>query len=170
MDDAGHTNNDSRPDLEHGFGGRYLYLFHELLLAGRAIAAHTPRDTGMLTAEFEVIRELAAAGGRSHVSEMSRQLQVDPAAVSRLVSGLERRGLVVREADPHDGRRRPVLLSDEGRRFAAGFQAYLHDLQAALMATVDPDSLETTLRVLRETRDALDIVARRQTAPPAITA
>ena len=46
------------------------------------------RTTGYTGAQFEVLRELAVADGRSTVSALARALALDPAAVTRLVADL----------------------------------------------------------------------------------
>ena len=62
------------------------------------------------------MRQLALTGGRSTTSALARELGVDPAAVTRLVADLETLELVTRERDARDGRRRPVVLTERGRR------------------------------------------------------
>jgi DNA-binding MarR family transcriptional regulator len=117
-------------------------------------------ETGLSGAQFEALRELALADGRSTVSTLARELGVDPAAISRLVAGLQRLGLVSRARDDSDGRRQPVILTQEGRDLMAAFHAEAHEHESTLTAGLDPQSLETAMQVLRTLRDTLEAVPR----------
>ena len=158
---SNHTDDPNDQGLfEHTSGGHYLHLLREVLLTYRQLLRRLTVETGLSGAQFEVLRELALADGRSTVSALARELGVDPAAVSRLVAGLERLGLVARESDDHDGRRRPVVLAEDGSRRIVHFHAEAHERESALTAALDPQSLETTMRVLHTLRDALDAAPR----------
>lgn len=52
--------------------------------------------------------------------EISDLLALNPMAASRSIERLEERGLLERHADAGDRRKRPVSLSEEGRRVYAG--------------------------------------------------
>lgn len=52
--------------------------------------------------------------------EISDLLALNPMAASRSIERLEERGLLQRHADAGDRRKRPVSLSEEGRRVYAG--------------------------------------------------
>jgi DNA-binding MarR family transcriptional regulator len=141
--------------FEHTSGAPYLHLLREVLLTYRQLLRRLTLETGLSGAQFEVLRELAVADGRSTVSALSRELGVDPAAVSRLVAGLEQLGLVSRVKDDRDGRRRPVVLTEDGSRLMIAFHAKAHERESALTAALDQQSIETALQVLRALRDAL---------------
>ena len=142
--------------FEHASGTSYFHLLRELLLTYRRFQRQLAAETGLSGAQFEVLRELALADGRSSVSALSRGLGVDPAAVSRLVAGMNRLGLVSRERDERDGRRQPVVLTEEGRRLIVAFHTEAHEYESALASTLDSQAIETTMRVLGSLRDILD--------------
>jgi len=148
--------------FEHTSGGHYLHLLREVLLTYRQLLRPLTVETGLSGAQFEALRELALADGRSTVSELTRELGVDPAAVSRLIAGLQKLGLVSRVNDDRDGRRRPVVLTDEGRRLMVAFHEKVHEREAALTAALDPQSIETAMQVLQTLRDALVSAPRRR--------
>jgi DNA-binding MarR family transcriptional regulator len=54
-------------------------------------------------------------GGPAASAELARLEQITPQAMGTTLAGLERRGLIERSADPHDGRRIIVSLTDAGR-------------------------------------------------------
>ena len=148
--------------FEHQSGTPYLHLLRDVLLTYRQLLRRLAVETGITGAQFEVLRELALADGRSTVSVLARALDVDPAAVTRIVADLHGRGLVSRESDERDGRRRPVVLTDHGRRLMVQMHAALHEREDALAAALDPQSVETAMQVLQELRTALDPAARRR--------
>ena len=147
---------------EHAPGGHYLHLLREVLLTYRELLRQLTAETGLSGAQFEALRELALADGRSTVSALARELGVDPAAVSRLVAGLEQLGLVSRVSDDRDGRKRPVVLTNDGSRLMVDFHAEAHERESALAAALDPQSIETTMQVLHALRDALGAASRRR--------
>src|SRR5918994_6126227 len=72
--------------------------------------------TGLPLAWYDVLLELHSAGDRLRMSELGERVVLSRTRVSRIVDELERDGLVVREANPEDGRSSHALLTDEGRR------------------------------------------------------
>lgn len=148
--------------FEHTPGTEYLHLLREVLLTYRQLLKQLTIETGLSGAQFEVLRELALADGHSTASALARGLGVDPAAISRLVAGLERDGLVARTRDERDGRRQPVVLTEEGRHLMVAFHAEAHKRESALASGLDPQSVETAIEVLRTLRDALGSAPRRR--------
>jgi DNA-binding MarR family transcriptional regulator len=150
--------------FQHEPGGHYLHLMREVLLTSRLFLRRVSEVTGVSGAQFELLRQMALAGGRTTTSALARELGVDPAAVTRLVAGLEKAGLVTREEDERDGRRRPVLLTPAGRDFMVRLHADLHEREAALGASLDEASVETAMQVLQTVRSVLDPGAARRRA------
>jgi DNA-binding MarR family transcriptional regulator len=148
--------------FERTTGTHYLHLLREVLLTYRQLLRRMSDETGLSGAPFEVLRELALADGRSTVAALARKLGVDPAAVSRLIASLQQLGLVTRVSDDRDGRRRPVELTEGGSRVMVAFHTRAHERESALTAALDPQSIATTMQVLRTLRTALDPVAHRR--------
>ena len=134
----------------------YLHLLREVLLTHRALMRRATAEFGVSGAQFEVLRQMALADGRSTTSALARDLAIDPAAVTRLVAGLERLELVAREDDESDGRRRPVLLTPAGRTMMLDLHARMHAGESELAAEVDEASIDDAIRVLRAIRSAFD--------------
>ena len=116
--------------------------------------------TGVSGAQFELLRALALADGRSTTSELARELDVDPAAVTRLVAGLGELGLVEREDDARDRRRRPVLLTASGRDFMVKLHAELHARESRSGRGSSLSPCRTAAEVLRTIRNVLEPGAR----------
>lgn len=146
--------------FQHDAGAQYFHLFREVLLSYRAFVRQMSARLGVSGAQFELLRALALADGRCTTSELARELEVDPAAVTRLVAVLHERGLVEREDDARDRRRRPVVLTSSGRDFMVRLHAELHARESALGASLDPADVETAAEVLRTIRSMLEPGAR----------
>lgn len=146
--------------FQHEGGPRYFHLFREVLLTHRALLRRMAAETGITGAQFEVLRVLALRDGRAATSELSRELDVDPAAVTRLVAALQELGLVDRVADVRDKRRRPVVLTPSGREYTTELHARLHAREGALETSLDPTDIATAVEVLRAIRSVLDPGAR----------
>jgi DNA-binding MarR family transcriptional regulator len=155
-------NEDDHGLFEHQPGTRHLHLLREVLLTYRRLLRELAVETGITGAQFELLRELALADGRSTVSALARELGIDPAAVTRVVAGLHEQGLVSRESDDRDGRLRPVVLTEDGRRLMVRIHAALHEREAALTTGLDPQSVEAAMQVLQELRTVLDSVPSRR--------
>jgi DNA-binding MarR family transcriptional regulator len=141
--------------FQHDARAGYLHLLREVLLTYRQLMRGLSGEMGVSGAQFEVLRELALADGRSTVSELASEVGVDRAAVSRLVAGLHELGFVSRETDERDRRRQPVVLTEAGRGLMLSFHAKAHEREAAMTASLDQQSIETAMRVLRTLRDSL---------------
>lgn len=154
-----HESSNSEP-FDHSDDADYLHLLREVFLTHREFQKRLSDETGLSGAQFEVMRELALAEGCSTISALSRRLSVDPAAASRTVAGLQKLGLVSRQRDDSDGRRQPIVFTQEGHDMMTTIHAEAHEYESILSAALDPQSLETTMQVLRAFRDALGGVSR----------
>jgi DNA-binding MarR family transcriptional regulator len=160
---------DQLPISEHNAGlfkhdpsTTYMHLVREVLLTYRLFLRQAAAEFGVTGAQIEVLRQLALEDGRSTTSALARDLAVDPAAVTRLVAGLERLELVSREHDERDGRRRPVLLTPVGRAMMLDLHARMHASEVALTAAIDGPSIESAVRVLQTMRGVFDPGALRR--------
>jgi len=151
-----------RPVLDHGGADNYLHLWREVILTYRKLMHQVVWHTPFTASQFEILREIAVAGGTSTVSALARELDLDPAAVTRTCAELTRLGLVQREGDSRDARRKPVVLTDIGSQQMAEMHALLHEREAALAdGGLDLNSIETTVAVLRAMRLGVDTASFR---------
>ena len=151
----------------HAPDASYLHLWREIILTYRQFTRRVATHSDYTGAQFEVLRQLAVADGRSTVSALARELAVDPAAITRLVAGLTGLGLVGRESDAGDRRRRPVVLTDEGRRRMADLHALLHQRETALTVGIDAHAIQTAMSVLQAMRAAVDSIPAAGTSADA---
>jgi DNA-binding MarR family transcriptional regulator len=127
---------------------RIMLLSGELNEATRLVL----RDLGLTTAEFDVIVSLRRSGApyRQKPSDLSRSLLLSSGGTSNVTNQLVRRGLVVREPDPDDGRGTQIRLTDEGVALAeraVQASAAAHD---ELWAGLPPETLKAATEALRD--------------------
>lgn len=97
--------------------------------------------------QWFVLNKLAHQDGLSQV-DLTEEMFGDRPNLTRIVMTMEKRGLVRREADPEDGRRMRVYLSDEGRSMHDGFSDVARSERKRLFEGISKEDLETTKRVL----------------------
>jgi DNA-binding MarR family transcriptional regulator len=127
-----------------------------LLGPGYLRTAHT-------VAEARVLWELAHAGGPLEVTQLRERFGMDPGHLSRLLTRLERQGLLRREPSPSgDRRKQRVALTDEGREAFATLDRRSADAVGAQLAELSEPARERLTRALGEVRRALDPAPRAQ--------
>ncbi len=118
-------------------------------------------STGMPLAWYDVLLELASAGGRLTMSELGERVVLSRSRVSRIVDELEQGGLVTREPNPDDARSSYAALTPEGkRRFRESGRVYRQGIDHRLAERAD----EASLRALADTLEG--ILAAESEAPP----
>jgi DNA-binding MarR family transcriptional regulator len=98
----------------------------------------------LLPREYGVLYALSRAPEGLRIIDLCDDALLTQAGVSRLVSRLERRGLVERSDDPQDGRASRIHLSAEGtdvqRRVG---RAHARQVASAMTRALDPSQLQT---------------------------
>jgi DNA-binding MarR family transcriptional regulator len=83
---------------------------------------------------------ILAEGDRETQSTIAEALGLDPSRLVALLDSLEKRGLVVRQRDPHDRRRHVVSITDDGKRIHAELRELTREVEAQFFAPLDPES------------------------------
>jgi MarR family transcriptional regulator, organic hydroperoxide resistance regulator len=99
----------NREQLGNEIAGLMGPLVRSLSAAFRECAG----ELGLALSEAQAVWLLGTAGALT-TKDLAGRLGIDPANASTLVTRLERRGLVQRDADADDRRRRLVSLTDNG--------------------------------------------------------
>jgi DNA-binding MarR family transcriptional regulator len=93
------------------------YRLHEVAnLISRSAELRYRREFGVSLWEWRSIALLGGAGEPLSLNELARAAGIHKSQMSRVVSGLARRRLVLRAADSRDGRGVRLALSKPGRR------------------------------------------------------
>ena len=136
-----------------------LHVVANLLSRGAELRYR--REFGVSLWEWRSIALLGGAAAPLSLGELARSAGVDKSQMSRVVSGLSRRGLVLREADAADGRGVRLALSARGRKLYEGLidaaaernHAFLGCLSAAERKTLDAALAKLAGRARRMIQD-----------------
>jgi DNA-binding MarR family transcriptional regulator len=106
--------------------------------------------------ELAVLTELGKFGPAT-ASELARKEGMTGQSMGVKVGALEQRGYLRRSADPQDGRRRLLELTDAGRERYAGDRRAREEWFVGVLEQLDEAELDTIVAAL----DLLDRVGRR---------
>ncbi|WP_300155184.1 MarR family transcriptional regulator [Solidesulfovibrio sp.] len=108
-----------------------------------------------LTAEqWGVLIQLWNRDGLSQ-EELAQAACVDKSSMSRVLAGMERKGLIRRRPDPGDSRRKIVSTTDKAQAIKEGSRAVTREVLDAALADVRPQDRDVCLRVLATVKDTL---------------
>jgi DNA-binding MarR family transcriptional regulator len=122
----------------------------------RLLAGHEPPLT---VAQYLALQ--AVAEGEVVGSELARRTAVTPAAVSQLLTALERAGLLERQRQPDDRRRQPLTLTKQGEWTLRSAQSVLRERLAGMLTDLPPPEANALARLLERLEASLS-----GTAPP----
>lgn len=125
-------------------------------LGARLTAGHMALEA---RSDFAVLAALDERGALSQ-AEIGRTLGLDRANVNRIVTRLEREGLLERRQDPHDGRRLVLTSTPAGSAHLGELERSAARVQDELLVALDADERDQ-LRLL------LDRVLAAHPAQPA---
>jgi DNA-binding MarR family transcriptional regulator len=140
----------------HGIGAwSSLLRAHATLM--RQLEMDLERETGLALADFDVLAQLAFAGGELRMTELADRALISRSGMTRRVARLVNEGLVGRADADVDGRGVVVALTDAGvgrltetapvhaRGIAAYFVSRLEDQElAVLQSALDKVTLDCT--------------------------
>lgn len=114
-----------------------------LLSQASSLAASLVDDAlsagGLRRQDYRVLVALDEAGPASQ-ADLGRSVWLDRSDLHGIVTTLEGRGLVTREGDPADRRRKVVTLTPDGRTTLAALNARVDAAQGLLLETLsEPD-------------------------------
>lgn len=115
------------------------------------VAPHRALDR----AAYVILRHLADAGPQN-VSALADRLGLDGSTVTRQVSAMQRDGLVVREADPRDGRGTVIAPTASGLRRMSAVRAARTDLYGRILSSWTEDDRERLADLMGRLIDALE--------------
>ena len=129
------------------------YLLGKVGAVARRRWTATLAQTGVSPNQFLVLMALAETGQVCQ-QFLAGVIGIDPRNIVPILDSLEARGLVSRETDPADRRRRLIGLTTAGRGVAAELSALGDQTERELLATVPRADRESLRRILRSVLDA----------------
>jgi MarR family transcriptional regulator, lower aerobic nicotinate degradation pathway regulator len=86
--------------------------------------------------------------------ELAGLITMDPSDLVKLLDELERAGLIRREPDPHDRRRRVLSSTPEGRKVLRRGERIVRDATDEILAPLGPERRELLYELVQEIIDA----------------
>jgi DNA-binding MarR family transcriptional regulator len=115
-------------------------------------------DGGELTMPETAALARLDRGGPVSAAELARAEQISPQSMGVTIGGLLERGLLARSADPADGRRQILALTDAG---AAALRSRRTARVARMAQALQEDFTEQELEQLRAAAPLLERLAQR---------
>jgi DNA-binding MarR family transcriptional regulator len=127
-------------------GKRGLRAWSALLRAHAALLRQLETDleseTGLALADYDVLAQLASAGGSLRMTELADRALISRSGMTRRVARLVREGLVSRAHADADARGVVVLLTDSGLdRLSVTAPVHLHGVSNLFVANLDDQEL-----------------------------
>jgi DNA-binding MarR family transcriptional regulator len=117
----------------------------------RRLESDLERETGLTLADFDVLAQLASAGGELRMTELAARALISRSGMTRRVARLVEEGLVRRADADGDGRGVVVALTDAGvGRLAETAPAHARDIAKLFVAKLDDQELAILERALRK--------------------
>lgn len=119
---------------------------------------------GLTPAQFSVIDFLFTSGGSSTQAEIARSVGVEQPTMAATLRRMERDNLIVRVADPSDGRQSFVSPTTAVKRKRAKLLAAHHRVEATMLSALDESERLELHRLLSKIQGATSVVRPRTTS------
>ena len=115
----------------------------------RRLESDLERETGLSLADFDVLAQLASAGGELRMTELAARALISRSGMTRRVARLVEEGLVRRADADGDGRGVVVALTEAGvGRLAETAPVHARDISKLFVAKLDDQELAILERAL----------------------
>lgn len=130
-------------------------LLIQLCRAHRRIADAKLNEIGLYAGQEALLLCLAANQGISQ-RELSEQLDVEAATITKTLNRLQKAGFITRKPDPDDGRVSRVYITDEGQRLYGGIQATWQAINSQLLQGTSELEVALLRRILAQLLENLE--------------
>lgn len=130
------------------------YVFARAAKAVRNYAREELAEIGLHPGQNMLLLELYAEDGRRQ-GELADRLDVEPSAISKMVTRLESGGLVERRADEDDSRISRVYLTGEGRSLQGEIEDVHRRMASRMLEGFSTEEKALFRRMLVDVRDNL---------------
>ena len=142
--------------------GRIGFLSRRMVQVADSYFDEAAQDLGLSLPQYDILEALRHRGTLAQLA-LGQVLGLDPANTAAILRRLEAAGLVAREADPTDARRRLIRLTELGERIEAKALHIAIATARRLLAPLDPDERVLLLQILASIADTeINSVSRWQ--------
>jgi DNA-binding MarR family transcriptional regulator len=131
------------------------------------ITARHLQATSVSFTQWHALMHLRAKGARVSATQLSRELEYDTGALTRVVDDLERRGLVRRERSRRDRRVVEIAVTAAGRRQAESAQHVVIELLSELVELYSDAEIAALIDLMQRMLVRLQDIAAASAADPA---
>ena len=128
------------------------WLLARVHARSRSLLVEAFSPFGLRPLHYRTLSVLAEHGQLGQ-ADLGRLLELDRKDMALAIDLLEQERLVERTPDPHDGRRKKVALTAEGRRLMPSLDAALESAQTALLAPLPAPDQRVFLELLARLGD-----------------
>ena len=133
----------------------FTEAFEAFVRAAKRARARVAREDELSPAQYGLLFPLLGAERSPGVRELAAAAGVAAPTATRMLDGLEARGLVTRERSTEDRRAVWLSLTTEGERLVRERHESVMDTRRAIFAALDEDERAAAAAVLRRLADAL---------------
>ena len=121
-------------------------------LLARRLDSDLVEAAGITANEYLTLMSLSEASGRElRMMDLANATALSPSRMTRLVDGLQARGLVTKRASAEDGRGNVAALTSAGlSKLRAAWRVHVADVRALVFDHVDSASMSDAARTLSE--------------------
>ena len=103
---------------------------------------------GITPAEGRTLQYIAAQKRDLYQKDIEEEYGLRPASASQLLQGMENAGLIRRETDPQDRRRKRLVITPEREESAAQMLSDIEQMEERLIEGIEPEKLEIFFEVM----------------------
>ncbi|MFE9069163.1 MarR family winged helix-turn-helix transcriptional regulator [Streptomyces violaceusniger] len=134
---------------------RSFVRMHERLMGRLSRLLQT--DSNVSPADFAVLVELTDVPDRRRFLDIARALKWEKSRLSHHIARMVKRGLVMRDECPEDGRGAFVVITDEGRAvIEAATPRHVKAVRELFLDNVTPSELRLLARISEHVLEKLD--------------
>jgi DNA-binding MarR family transcriptional regulator len=113
------------------------------------------KKAGISSSEYNCLMQFFQTDSLG-MSELAERLSITPAGVTRIVSGLEERGILERRISSEDRRSIDVVLTGSGKKIVDDVRKASMELHAEIMKGIDPAKRKAVMSGLEQLVTAID--------------
>ena len=107
-------------------------------------------DIALTTNEARALQFIAASEGTVRQRDLEQEYGLSAATISELMQNMEAKGLIRRETDPEDRRRKRLIIPEAMRSRADAMLDQMADMEAQLARNIDPAKLQVFMEVIEQ--------------------
>ena len=96
-----------------------------------------------------------------YVSTIAEHLKVTPSAISRMLKGLEEKGLIERKVNKNDRRNTYVTLTEKGKKVTKKVELEMNEFTKNVISSMGEEDSKTLIRLFNKLVDTMEAEIKR---------